>query len=189
MASIELVGPMSKMNETVEPQLLAENLNALFKYVERVRVEIATLNKSDEGDDQFITMSKQLDGVVEATKDASDRIMDAVENSNVSVERLRETLTDPTQIELLDKIVDNNNVVFDACAFQDLTGQRVTKIVKSVSYVEERVTALRAIWGADQLDSVEVEFQDERTEDEKLLNGPQSKSEALGQADIDALFD
>lgn len=176
------------MNGTVEPQLLEENLNALFKYVERVRVEIATLNKSGKGDDEFMTMSKQLDGVVEATKDASDRIMDAVENSNESVDALRETLSDPEQIALLDKIVGNNNVVFDACAFQDLTGQRVNKIVKSVSYVEERVTALRAIWGADQLDSVQIE-QEELTEDEKLLNGPQAKSEALGQDDIDALFD
>ena len=180
---------MSKFNTTVEPQLLGENLEALFKYVERVRVEIASLNKSGEGDDQFMTMSKQLDGVVEATQDASDRIMDAVENSNETADALRETLSDPAQIELLDKIVENNNVVFDACAFQDLTGQRVTKIVKSVSYVEERVTALRAIWGARELDSVELEVTDDRTEDEKLLNGPQAKSEALGQDDIDALFD
>jgi chemotaxis protein CheZ len=179
---------MSKMNETATPEQLSENLNALFNYVARVRVEIAALNKSDGGDDQFTTMSKQLDGVIEATQDASDRIMDAVENSNDSASELRKALTDPAQLALLDKIVESNNVVFDACAFQDLTGQRVSKIVKSVSYVEERVMALRAIWGARELDSVEIEAE-ELTEDEKLLNGPQSKAEALGQADIDALFD
>ena len=180
---------MSKMNHSVDPQLLSDNLQALFKYVERVRIEIATLNKSGTGDDEFTTMSKQLDGVVEATQDASDRIMDAVESSNDSADKLRESLTDPAQLELIDKIVDCNNVVFDACAFQDLTGQRVTKIVKSVSYVEERVSALRAIWGTDQLESVEIDLKDDRTEDEKLLHGPQAKSEALGQDDIDALFE
>ena len=90
---------MSKMNTTVDPQLLSDNLNALFKYVERVRIEIATLNKSGQGVDEFTTMSKQLDGVVEATQDASDRIMDAVENSNDSADKLRESLTDPAQLE------------------------------------------------------------------------------------------
>ena len=51
------------------------------------------------------------------------------------------------------------------------------------------MSALRAIWGTDQLESVEIDFKDDRTEDEKLLHGPQAKSEALGQDDIDALFD
>ena len=180
---------MSKIDKLPDEKRLGENLNALFNYVDRVRVEIALLNKSDEGDDQFMTMSKQLDGVVEATSDASERIMDAVENSGDATEKLRASLTDPAHIELLDKIVDSNNVVFDACAFQDLTGQRVSKIVKSITYVEDRVTALRAIWGSNELDSIELELMDMRTEDEKLLNGPQAKAEALGQDDIDALFD
>ncbi|MBT5048716.1 MAG: hypothetical protein HOM58_09435 [Rhodospirillaceae bacterium] len=180
---------MSKIEKLPDAKRLGENLNALFNYVDRVRVEIALLNKSDEGDDQFMTMSKQLDGVVEATSDASERIMDAVENSGEAAEKLRAALTDAEHIELLDRIVGSNNVVFDACAFQDLTGQRVSKIVKSISYVEDRVTALREIWGCDVLDSIELDLHDLRSDDEKLLNGPQAKAEALGQDDIDALFD
>jgi chemotaxis protein CheZ len=180
---------MKKTKQMPAPQNLEQNLNALFKYVDRVRVEIATLNKSGNGDDQFMTMSKQLDGVVEATKDASDRIMDAVEKSNEASDMLRESLKDPAQIALLERIADSNNVVFEACAFQDLTGQRVTKIVKSVCYVEDRVTALRAIWGDRELDAVDLNQDDERTEDEKLLNGPQMTAEAISQDEIDKLFD
>jgi len=137
---------MKKMKDMPVPQSLEENLNALFKYVDRVRIKIATLNKTGSGVDQFMTMSKQLDGVVEATKDASDRVMDAVEESNEASDTLRAALRDPAQIALLDRFTDSNNVVFEACAFQDLTGQRVTKIVKSIFYVEDQVTALRAIW-------------------------------------------
>jgi chemotaxis protein CheZ len=180
---------MKKMKDMPALQTLEENLNALFKYVDRVRIEIATLNKSGDGDDKFMTMSKQLDGVVEATKDASERIMDAVENSNAASDKLREALSDPAQLELLDRVIDSNNVIFEACAFQDLTGQRVTKIVKSVSYVEERVTVLRAIWGTYELDEFEMKQKDERTADEKLLNGPQMIAEAISQDEIDKLFD
>ena len=71
---------------------------------------------------------------------------------------------------------------------QDITGQRVSKIVKSISYVEERVTALREIWGDDELAKVELAVV-ELTEDEKLLNGPQLKTAAISQDEIDALFD
>ncbi|MGB0575005.1 MAG: hypothetical protein ACPGPC_02445 [Alphaproteobacteria bacterium] len=51
------------------------------------------------------------------------------------------------------------------------------------------MSALHELWGKDELDKIELEPEKEFTEDEKLLNGPQAKAEALNQADIDALFD
>ena len=62
-------------------------------------------------------------------------------------------------------------------------------MVKSITYVEERVNALVDIWGKDELDKVDVTGK-EKTEDEKLLDGPQLEGGAgLSQDDIDALFD
>ena len=173
--------------ETLDSQRLSENLEALFSYVQRVRTEIASLNQSGDGEDKFATMGEQLDGVVEATKDASDSIMEAIEKNNEAVTKLKESIKDPELIELLDNIENCNNAVFEACAFQDITGQRVTKIVKSVSYVEDRVNALREIWGDDELDKVELSVV-QSTEDEKLLHGPQSKAVAISQDEIDKLF-
>ena len=170
-----------------DTQRLSENLEALFRYVQRVRTEIASLNQSSDGEDKFATMGEQLDGVVEATKDASDSIMEAIEKNNDAVARLKGSIKDAALIDVLEDIENNNNTVFEACAFQDITGQRVSKIVKSVSYVEERVTALREIWGDDELDKVERVVV-ELTEDEKLLNGPQSKANAISQDEIDKLF-
>ncbi len=178
---------MTHKLEGRDSKRLSENLEALFSYVQRVRTEIASLNQSGDGEDKFATMGEQLDGVIEATKDASDSIMEAVEKSNEAVAKLRESITDSELTEVLEDIENNNNAVFEACAFQDITGQRVTKIVKSVSYVEDRVNALREIWGDDELDKVElavVEF----SEDEKLLHGPQSKAVAISQDEIDKLF-
>ena len=151
--------------ENLDSQRLSENLEALFNYVQRVRPEIASLNQSGDGEDKFATMGQQLDGVVEATKEASDAIMEAVESNNEAVAKLKASIDDSALVELLDSIENGNNAVFEACAFQDITGQRVTKIVKSVSYVEERVTALREIWGDDELDNVE-RVVEELTKDE-----------------------
>ena len=172
----------------VDSKRLAENLEALFSYVQRVRFEIAALNRSGDGEDKFATMGEQLDGVVEATKDACDSIMEAVEMSNEAVATLRKSVKDSELTGLLETIENSNNAVFEACAFQDITGQRVSKIVKSISYVEDRVTALREIWGDHELEKVEFAVE-ELTEDEKLLNGPQSKNAAISQDEIDALFD
>jgi chemotaxis protein CheZ len=58
-----------------------------------------------------------------------------MEGSESAVTELHTQITDPAQIKLLDKIVDNGNNIFQACAFQDITGQPISKIVKSVFYV------------------------------------------------------
>jgi chemotaxis protein CheZ len=180
---------MSAALDSLDVEILKKNLKDLFNYVQRVRQEIAALNRSADDADKFATMGDQLDGIVEATKDATDTIMEAVENNNEAVGKLKETTTNADQIALLDQIQNNNNAVFEACAFQDLTGQRVTKIIKSVTYVEARVDALREIWGKEELDKIEIEAERELTEDEKILHGPQRKAVAISQDEIDKLFD
>ena len=76
-----------------------------------------------------------------------------------------------------------------ACSFQDITGQRVNKVVKSITYVEERVNSLVKLWGREELAEVEVVADRETTPDEQLLSGPQSEGRGLSQDDIDNLFD
>ena len=179
---------MNAAEKKTENDFLEENLEALFLYIKRVRREIASLNQSADGIDKFATMAQQLDGIVEATSDASDTIMSAIEKSGEAAEKHSISLTDSDQKALIETIIKSNNAVFEACAFQDLTGQRVAKIVKSVSYVETRVNALMEVWGKRELEKVERMSDGKLTDDQKLLNGPQSKTEAISQDEIDQLF-
>ena len=180
---------MAVAEDRADNDFLAENLEALFLYLQRVRREIASLNCSADGVNKFETMGQQLDGIMESTSEASDTIMDAVEKSGEAVEKLAASLTEPSLIALLDQISDCNNTVFEACAFQDLTGQRVAKIVKSVTYVETRVNKLMEIWGRHELERVDRLPAEKLTDDQKLLNGPQTKAQAISQSEIDKLFD
>ena len=154
----------------------------------RIRTEIASLNLSGDGEDKFATIDEQLDGIVEATKDATDSIMETIEKNNEAVAKLKESIKNSKLIELLETIENSNNAVFEARAFRDITRQRVTKIVKSVSYVEERVTTLHEIWGGDELDKLTLAVV-EVTADENLLHGSQLKTDAISQDEIDKLFD
>jgi chemotaxis protein CheZ len=168
---------------------LKQELDGLMRYIQRVRQEIAAIDRPSEDGDRFESMGEQLEAVVAATGAATNTIMEAMESNEALLGELREKITDPGQIALLDQITNNGNDVFEACSFQDITGQRVNKVVKSVTYVEERVNALVDIWGKDQIDGIEVLADREKTNDEKLLNGPQLEGQGLSQDDIDQLFD
>ncbi len=173
----------------MENDYLKGELTGLLRYIHKVRGEIAAINNPADEQHHFESMGEQLDAIVKATEQATDRIMEAVERNTEMVENIRNNPSVDEVGKLLDKIIDNNNEVFEACSFQDITGQRVNKVVKSITYVEDRVNSLVDIWGKEELDKVVVEVQ-EKTEDEKLLDGPQLEGGAgLSQDEVDALFD
>jgi chemotaxis protein CheZ len=78
--------------------------------------------------------------------------------------------------------------VMEACSFQDITGQRVDKVVKIIRYIQDRILAMIGIWGAEAFIDVPVRDDAPANEGETLLNGPALAGEGLSQSDIDALF-
>jgi chemotaxis protein CheZ len=81
-------------------------------------------------------------------------------------------------------------LIFEACGFQDLTGQRISKIVTTLQHIEERIAKITAIFG-EHFQSIAPavdEDTDNMSEEEKLKNGPQLPANANDQADIDALL-
>lgn len=173
----------------MELDVLKKELTGLFQYIQRVRQEIAAISRPAEKDHRFESMGEQLDAIVKATEQATNTIMECMENNNDILIKMKSETKDADQIANIDKLLNNTNAVFEACSFQDITGQRVSKVVKSVTYVEDRVNALSEAWGREELDKVEVKPFKEKTEDEKLLHGPQDPNKAISQSEIDALFD
>lgn len=168
---------------------LKSELDGLLRYIDRVRREVAAMQRPTEEDNKFESMGEQLDAIVRATEQATNTIMNATEKSEDAVGKLREVLTDPDQLALLDEITNQSNEVFEACSFQDITGQRVNKVVKSITYVEKRVESLADTLGQSVLEEIEVTSDQEKSADELLLSGPQLEGQGLSQDDIDALFD
>jgi chemotaxis protein CheZ len=178
------------MTDAEESIQLKQELIGLFQYITRVREEIAAISRPADDEHGFESMGDQLDAIVNATDEATNTIMERVESNSQIVNELKQSITDAEQVALLDKIIDNGSASFEACSFQDITGQRVTKVIKSVTYVEEKINALIDIWGKAELEKVEVKSDQNKTDDEKLLHGPQlDKEKSISQAEIDALFD
>jgi chemotaxis protein CheZ len=72
----------------------------------------------------------ELEAVVQATETAADRILEAAEAISDWVSDGRR---DPAGFELLNAKV---NTIFEACSFQDLTGQRIRRAINHLQRVE-----------------------------------------------------
>ena len=154
-----------------------------------MREEIAAINRPADKSLHFDSMADQLDAIVQATEEATNTIMGCMEKNDDIIVELNKSITDPDQINQFDQISAHSAEVFEACSFQDITGQRFSKVVKSVTYVEDRVNALIEVWGKDEIDKIEVKPDKEKTEDEKLLHGPALEGEGIFQDEVDKLFD
>ena len=89
------------------------------------------------------------------------------------------------------RISDRVITIFEACNFQDITGQRISKVVGSMKFIEERVTQMAHIWGGlESFNDMEAFTMPEREGDEALLNGPALDGDPMrtSQDAIDALF-
>jgi len=171
-----------------EVEKLKSELVGLFQYVQRVRQEIAAIHRPADEEHQITSMGEQLDAIVKATESATNTIMETVEDIGGLLDHIRDDLPKKQQA-VLKKIDAKTNIIFEACSFQDITGQRVSKVMKSITYVENRVNTLIEIWGKEELDRIKVDPDHIKSEDEALLNGPQLEGKGLDQSEIDALFD
>jgi chemotaxis protein CheZ len=88
--------------------------------------------------------------------------------------------------------VVNDNVmqIFEACSFQDITGQRISKVVETLQFIDTRISRLVEKL---RLKDGEVELTDEEKERERrrveeICHGPQMSGEGVDQNDIDALL-
>lgn len=173
-------------------QKLKAEVVSLVQYVRRFREEIAQLVASDGDQTRFEGMADQLDAIVGATETATNAILERMETVDTIVEKLRDTNDPKARAALCDKIGVETMQTIEACTFQDITGQRVTKIVRSMKFVEERVNTMVDLWGEEEIDRLATEFAAENkpTGDEALLQGPALDMEAsISQDEIDKLFD
>lgn len=172
-----------------EEDRLKRELLGLFGHMSRMRRELAALQGSDDTR-SFATMADTLDAIVENTEQASNTILESMEAVDEIIGAVRAKGDAETGV-LCDRMTDRINQVFEACSFQDLTGQRITRVVNALKFVEERINAMIRMWGKDELAKVFEDVQKEAVPvsgDTALLHGPQRANVAIHQEDVDKLF-
>ncbi|WP_029030065.1 protein phosphatase CheZ [Salinarimonas rosea] len=180
--------------EITEVYALRQEIDAMKAAITQTKREIASLYKSDEEGKGMRRVAGELDAVVTATEEATGSILSGLEDIETHVNMLRASGGTKGSGDEIGAILDRVISMYEACNFQDLTGQRITKIVNVLKFVEERLDRMIDVWGG--LDAFQELIQHEvlgpKVDDEKaLLNGPKLEEDAghVSQDDIDSLFD
>ncbi len=171
-------------------EILAAELQNMSDAIKHTRRDIAAIKPKDGANNRIMAATEDLDAIVTATERATNDILAAAEHIQEICEKMRETGSSEEQLNAMEEHITN---IFLACSFQDITGQRTTKVVNALRYLEQRVGAMIEIWGSEALrNGSESEFGSVMTDDEHpeagLLNGPQLEGHGVDQDDIDELL-
>jgi chemotaxis protein CheZ len=127
----------------------------------------------------------ELEAVVQATEAAANKIMEAAEAIG---DWLRDGGRDP---EALEAVAEKVNTIFEACTFQDVTGQRIRRAIEHLQHVESMLTEIlpEGAAVAEYGEGIPPAGADlhQADVDELFAAAPAAGSE-LQQNDIDQLF-
>jgi chemotaxis protein CheZ len=166
--------------EDVSREHIYQELRDLRNLIEETRREISASRASDISGTHIPDATDELDAVVEATETATGSIMDACD-------AISEFANKQTP-ENGDFLISEITKILEACSFQDITGQRINKVVKSMKQIDEKISKLMGIL-EDKIPGLPTSvLTDTRSGDAKLLNGPQMPDKAISQSDIDKLL-
>jgi chemotaxis protein CheZ len=167
----------------LDVQSIARELASVADYIKHVRREIGMLRPNELCRDGLPSVHQELGSVVTATASATHTIMTAAEEILGSQE--------PSPDEYRNRVESKLLEIFEACSFQDITGQRIGRVVEALSQIEKRLgrfaDAVRARDTNAAPDPEETLRQARR--EMLLLNGPQDLGRGIAQDDIDRLFD
>lgn len=116
--------------------------------------------------DLITSSNKELKAALKETEKAANKIMSAAESIQKEISKISDK-------KISDKINKSLLTIFENSNFQDLTGQRMNKVIKNLDEIK--------ISGGKFKSSKKKSFE------QSLMEGPQLK--AANQADIDKLFD
>jgi len=177
--------------EMAEAQKLKGELDLIYDAINRTKKEIATLHITGFEGPEMKRVTHELDAIVGGTETATEGILAAAEFIDQAANSLSAVVKSEQDKALAHDIQDHVIQIFEACNFQDLTGQRITKVVAALKFIETHIVKMMEIWGGiESFNDVAPIAMAEREGERQLVNGPKLEGEAghASQDEIDALF-
>ena len=121
-----------------ETSLLAE-VEELGRTIAAAKAEIAALRVDDISESHIPSATDELDAIVAHTAAATDAILETCE----TLDRVGAELTGDAATQLQDATTR----IYEACSFQDITGQRITKVVATLKTIDGKVAHIMQAFG------------------------------------------
>jgi chemotaxis protein CheZ len=173
---------------------LQHEAEAIHGAIARTKQEIAMLHAGASGR-SGPRAARELDAVVDGTERAAHQIMDAAETIAKAAKSLTTSslttsslTTSQTKDDALTReIRDNVQRIFEACNFQDLSGQRIAKVMAMLQFIDESIGRMMEIWGGAEAFK---HYSGTAGNEPSLLQGPKLAGDSghVTQDDIDAIL-
>jgi chemotaxis protein CheZ len=170
---------------------LKVELDLIHDAINRTKREIAVLHGKSFNGEEMAKVNGELGAVVGGTEQATQQILEAAESIDQAASALSKVNSLEQQKILSEEIQERVISIFEACNFQDLTGQRISKVMTTMRFIENHINVMMDIWGGvDAIKAHVPPIVDTREGDAKLLNGPKLDGDVghASQDDIDAMF-
>ncbi len=125
---------------------------------------------------------RELEETLAATETAASSIMEAAE----AIMDADRSCPDA----YLETVNEHVMAIFEACAFQDITGQRISKVRENLDSIKTRVARFADAVSTTDSQTPVCDKEEKRKKRKKdlILNGPAGEGEGVSQDDIDSLM-
>jgi chemotaxis protein CheZ len=165
--------------ETPMENQLHDQLTSISSYIQNMRSELAQMRSIEISHNHIPTATDELDAVVSETAKATGTIMDACEK----IEGIAGTMDGQNADDLRQAVTS----VYEACTFQDITGQRINKVVKALKNIEAKVgEILDALSHAPK--APDAAKPDAPKDGKTIMAGPAIGGPTVNQDEIDKLL-
>jgi chemotaxis protein CheZ len=173
------------MNTQPKSDVVESEIRKLAEFIVAARREILSINpeKGENKEKNLALASQELNEVVRHTEEATNKIMDETD----AIQKLCSVFTEG---DVAKAISGHALAILETCSFQDITGQRIKKVMRTLEEIEIRVGNLIKLFGGSLPEGMNIEAIKTGRErpDEALMEGPQLKNKAKSQAEVDRLF-
>ena len=177
-----------------EPRRLAETspaidneLTAIRDIVVRTKRELSAL-MNDGNDRRMARAAGELAAAVECMETATQKVLTSAETIDDCARALVSVLTDGYHHGLAQDLQDHVVRIYEACNFQDLTGQRIGKVIATLMMVEEELAGMIERCGISKGSGRPAPAPE--PDSSSLINGPRLDGDSghATQQDIDLMF-
>jgi len=160
-------------------EVLLHELHDLKRIMEDLRYQLGNTAADSVLSEHIPSAHDELEAVVGATEAATESILGACENILAAVQRKAPDMERAVETEITG--------IYEACTFQDITGQRISKVITTLKAIDAKVSGLLNTIGANDDAHKPPVMQ---TQNSSLLNGPAlPQGGGLSQSEIDRLLD
>jgi len=123
----------------------SDDLERLASKLQLIRLSINGADQDSSSDGGHTAsaeprIARELEAVIQSSELATQKILTAAEEIDQAANTLSAAIKSDTEQGLAQDIRDRVIAIFEACNYQDLTSQRVAKVMASLSRVEQQIT-------------------------------------------------